>query len=724
MREIKIVLLLLLVFAFASEVTANENEVERLGGKDRFEVAVNVSKKGWTEAQTVYIVNFLAFADALSATPLAYQSDAPILLTHANSLTGVTKDELNRLQASKVVLIGGTGSISHNIVEDLQDMGIRDIHRIGGKDRYDVSANVANYVHSTEQAVIATGMTFADALSIAPYAARNGYPILLTRKSDIPAPIAHYINDKTITSTIIMGGEGSVGKEVASKLPKPERIGGSDRYAVAANLIKEKNLPSEKAYIATGLSFADALTGSVLAAKENTPILLTRSDVLPDDTKNIIEEKNISNYLILGGPASVREEVLNPYSDALIIDNQHPIEGYGAKPSYSPGETIELKVHTLQPTFSIEVKRFGEKESIVFEDAEIKGTKQNYRKYAYKSGADWTTSYSLKVPTDWKSGMYGARIYDDSGKEFYIMFTIRNSSNPKPKLAVLANTFTWEAYNRWGGGSFYGYKIEDGTGRTNAQILNFQRPNPQINPYEDSIHLPYAEKFLLSWLEKNGYAYDVISEYDLHHHPEILQEYETLALNSHSEYWTTGMYDEFEAFLKKGGNVLNLSANSIYWKVAVKENQIEVRKDKGFHTLTKEKGGLWRDLARPESKYLGVAYNHLGYGTYTPYKVEKPNHWIFKNTGLKTGALIGESGINGRGAAGGETDKITPYTPKNFVRLAKGLNPILGGSDMIYYDTPNGGGVFSVGSLTFTGTLETDKDISQMVKNVLNHFNK
>ncbi len=724
LKKVKILFLLLFLLTLGSEASAQKNEVERLGGKDRFEVAVNVSQKGWAESQTVYLVNYLAFADALSATPLAYQDDAPILLTHANSLTSTTKDELIRLKSSKVVLVGGPASVSQKVVEDLNKIGIRDIHRIGGKDRYDVSANVANNLHIKDTAVIATGMTFADALSVAPYAARNSYPILLTRKSDIPASVSQFLKNKKFTSTIIMGGEGSVGKEVAGKLPNPERIGGSDRYAVAANLIRQKNLPTDEAFVATGLSFADALTGSVLAAKENNPILLTRADSMPVDTKKIIEEKNIKNYILLGGPGSVQEEILNDYSDALIIENNHTIEGYTDKPSYSPGQTIDFKVHTLQPTFSLEVRRFGKEDSVVFEKVELKGTKQNYRKYSYKYGARWATSYSFQVPSDWKSGLYGARVYDQSGEEFYIMFTIKNSSSTKPKIAVLANNFTWESYNLWGGGSFYGYKINDGTNRKYAQILNFQRPNPRINPYEDSIHLPFAEKFLLSWLEKNGYSYDVISEYDLHHQPGILQQYETLALNSHSEYWTTEMYNGFESFLNKGGNVLNLSANSIYWKVAVKGDQMEVRKDKGYHTLTNEKGGLWRDLSRPESKHLGVAYNYLGYGTYTPYKVERPDHWIFKNTGLKTGELIGETGVNGRGAAGGETDKITPHTPKNFVRLAKGQNPNQGGSDMIYYDTPYGGGVYSVGSLTFTGTLESDKDISQIVKNVLNHFHK
>ncbi|TLS35587.1 N,N-dimethylformamidase beta subunit family domain-containing protein [Pseudalkalibacillus caeni] len=724
MGKLKIVPIILLLFLFGFVSKADASEVERHGGKDRFEVAVHVSQKGWSGSDTVYLVNYLAFADALSATPLAYQSHAPILLTHPDRLTAATKDEINRLKASKAVLVGGTGSISQNVVQDLNTMGIKDIHRIGGKDRYEVSANVANNVNTKDKAVIATGMTFADALSVAPYAARNSYPILLTRKNVIPAPVAQYLNNKKFSSSIIMGGEGSVGREVAANLPDPERIGGADRYAVAANLIRVKNLPTDQAFIATGLTFADALTGSVLAAKEYSPILLTRPEILPGDTKKIMVDKAIKNYVILGGPASVREEILNKYADALIMDNTHSIEGYTDKPSYARGETIEFKVHTLEPSFSIEVLRFGKEDTVLFKDSGITGAKQNYRKYDYKEGADWQTTYTLKVPSTWKSGLYAAKVYDESGKEFYIMFTVKNASSIKPKIAVLANIFTWEAYNSWGGGSFYGYKIDDGTGRRFAEILNLHRPNPRINPYVDSIHLPFAEKFLLSWLEKNGYAYDVISEYDLHHQPAILQQYDTLALNSHSEYWTGNMYDGFVSFLNKGGNVLNLAANNIYWKAVLKGDQIEVRKDKQNHTLVNERGGLWRDLGRPESRYLGVAYNYLGYGTYTPYKVQNPNHWVFKNTGLKTGDLIGEVGVNGRGAAGGETDKITPYTPENFQRLAKGLNPDLGGSDMIYYDTPNGGGVFSVSSLTFTGTLETDREISQIVKNVLNHFNK
>jgi hypothetical protein len=43
----------------------------RYSGQDRFEVAGNIASSGWATADTVFVVNYLAFADALSATPLA-----------------------------------------------------------------------------------------------------------------------------------------------------------------------------------------------------------------------------------------------------------------------------------------------------------------------------------------------------------------------------------------------------------------------------------------------------------------------------------------------------------------------------------------------------------------------------------------------------------------------------------------------------------------------------
>ena len=101
-----------------------------------------------------------------------------------------------------------------------------------------------------------------------------------------------------------------------------------------------------------------------------------------------------------------------------------------------------------------------------------------------------------------------------------------------------------------------------------------------------------------------------------------------------------------------------------------------------------------------------------------------------------TGDLIGEEGINGRGASGWEMDTaivgnaaagvVVTATgaddrgapPANLVILSRGTNPGFG-ADMTFYETPGGGGVFSVGSISFVGSLIGDASLQQIVRNVL-----
>lgn len=298
------------VLFFNSSVVANEiNSFERIDGKDRFEVAVNLSQKGWGNgADTVVIGFYNAYADALAAGPLAYHLNAPILLTHSDRLTEVTKKELIRLHPKKVIIVGGPGSVSDSVLNEVRNL-TSSVRRISGQDRFEVSANIAKELPVNSSAIIAYGLNFPDALAISPYAAMNGIPILLTRTDSIPAETRNALNNRRVANTIVVGGEGSVGSVVHNQLPNPLRIGGNDRYAVAANVIKQLGMDSRKSYVATGATFADALTGSVLAAKEGAPILLTRADQLPNQTIQIIKEKNINSFTILGGTGSINEQI-------------------------------------------------------------------------------------------------------------------------------------------------------------------------------------------------------------------------------------------------------------------------------------------------------------------------------------------------------------------------------------------------------------------------------
>ncbi|MDB5336112.1 MAG: hypothetical protein JWN70_1731, partial [Planctomycetaceae bacterium] len=74
------------------------------------------------------------------------------------------------------------------------------------------------------------------------------------------------------------------------------------------------------------------------------------------------------------------------------------------------------------------------------------------------------------------------------------------------------------------------------------------------------------------------------------------------------------------------------------------------------------------------------------------------------------------------GASGHETDKISPSSPANVIRLAHGLNPDRGGADMTIYETATGGSVFSTGSITWISSLLVDEPVSQITANVLRTF--
>lgn len=315
MREkTKIYILLVLLFAILIPSKQTEAAVtsQRLDGANRFEVAVNVSKNGWpTGANTVILANYLAFADALAATPYAFKENSPILLTHSDKLTPESKTEIRRLNPSKIVIVGGPGSVSEAVVRDLKAAGFGNIERIGGQDRFEVSYNLAQKIGSASTAVVANGLNFPDALSIAPYAAKNGFPILLVRNNELPGLIRDSISKLNIKNTIISGGEASVGKGVESNLPAPQRIGGKDRFEVSANIVNTLETSPTKAFIATGMTFADALTGSVLAAKQGAPLLLVHPTSAPSFVQSTIQTKNISDFVILGGTASVPKKTFN-----------------------------------------------------------------------------------------------------------------------------------------------------------------------------------------------------------------------------------------------------------------------------------------------------------------------------------------------------------------------------------------------------------------------------
>lgn len=289
-------------------------DVSRLSGSDRYETAVEIATSDWGyAADEIILTTGQDFPDALAAGPLAYQLDAPILLTTKNSLPPSVVKYLHRSDISKVTIIGGTGVVSTQVEDYLKnEFGVQ-VERIAGKDRFDTAAKISERLTNffgEQTAYVVNGRNFPDALSIAPVAASQGAPILLTETNTIPTATATKL--KMYTDTFVIGGKGAVSDTVLKQLQNPTRISGSDRYetsAKVADYFYDPSLGMNMAYVATGSNFADALTGSVSASYYSAPLLLTPTNSLHTSVKTFAEKNDILWFTILGGKSAVNDDV-------------------------------------------------------------------------------------------------------------------------------------------------------------------------------------------------------------------------------------------------------------------------------------------------------------------------------------------------------------------------------------------------------------------------------
>ncbi|HBI57399.1 MAG TPA: hypothetical protein DDY38_11285, partial [Firmicutes bacterium] len=154
-------------------------------------------------------------------------------------------------------------------------------------------------------AVLAYGMNFPDGLAAASYAARNGWPILLTDIDRLPESSRIALEGKDV---VVAGGEAVIGQAVIDELGGAvTRISGPNRAATSVELARFFRPGADKMYIATGYDFADALTGAVLAAKEDSGLLLV-STVVSGTVQDYLQELD-SNLVILGGTGAVSKGV-------------------------------------------------------------------------------------------------------------------------------------------------------------------------------------------------------------------------------------------------------------------------------------------------------------------------------------------------------------------------------------------------------------------------------
>lgn len=294
--------------------TSSANTVSRLQGNDRYETAIAISQHGWRRAHTVIIVNANGFADALAGAPLAQALNAPVLLAGISSGNRKTLREIDRLGAKNVIILGGEQAVSKSFEDSVKARNLS-VERIAGSNRYDTANRIANRVigiTKSSRAILVSGEDFADAMSVAPFAAREGIPIYLTR----PNSLASQVRDatETIKNWTVIGGfaavDGSVGRQLSNRSHSYRRIDGANRYETNRNVIRHYGIQSTEVFVATGREHMDALSGSVLAAQRGTGVMLfnNNSSVIKSGTA-FLTEQALNQVTLFGGKAALSERV-------------------------------------------------------------------------------------------------------------------------------------------------------------------------------------------------------------------------------------------------------------------------------------------------------------------------------------------------------------------------------------------------------------------------------
>ena len=292
--------------------TTTEN---RVSGNDRIQTAIEISKKYFGHADTVIVVDSNNYADAITASVLSKLMNAPILLTDTHKLDTRVAAEIERLGAKDVIIVGGHNSVADSVKAELKAYDEDSVERIWGNDRYETSAQVARRIVGITgkkgHAVIASGEVFADALAVGPYAAQQGYPILLVQAKNIPTSINKALKDLGIKNVTIAGGLNTVSKSLENPLPNVvERLQGKSRYETAIAIAQSKFPQAKEAFLVNGEQWMDALVIAPVGGIMSKPILLTPSNNAPQSLKDYLIKSEIERLTAVGGNRMVSEQVL------------------------------------------------------------------------------------------------------------------------------------------------------------------------------------------------------------------------------------------------------------------------------------------------------------------------------------------------------------------------------------------------------------------------------
>lgn len=367
--------------------------------------------------------------------------------------------------------------------------------------------------------------------------------------------------------------------------------------------------------------------------------------------------------------------------------------------SYDPGDTVVFHSSTQAPQWSLEVILDGLNPTTVFQQDALEGRFQTVPKDVYRAGCGWPESLRWTIPADARSGFYKvvSRCRRPDGGDYvqHHFFVVRPTVDTQTaKLLMILPTSTWMAYNDWGGASSY-IGIAGDDGNSASPELSLLRPwtrgmvwlpegAPRIcaEPVPDPLTMPryhpkdwawshgfgyffaasgwaQYDRHFVTWAQREGIAFDMITQTDLHYRPKILERYRAVVIVGHDEYWSHDMRTSIDRFVEAGGKLARFGGNFM-WQVRMEDGGTRqvcykskaktddpVRDTDRKHLLT----GAWESAAVNWPGATTVGVNGLqgiyaSWGGFAPrgskgFTVYREGHWVFHGTQLGYGDVFG-----------------------------------------------------------------------------------
>lgn len=206
----------------ADLTNAGYNIAARLCGSDRYATSAAVyrhivAKVGYR--RDVFVVRGDAFADALSASPIAWYNTMPVLLVRPTAAPASILSAIHDLEPLQFYLVGGEGAVSSKLLD--QFVAVRQVAmysgRFAGSDRYATAAAVAEaWGRPFDYLGVTCGTNFPDALGGGVVCGARGAALLLTPPTYMAASTKSVLaaNAPYLWQVQVFGGPAAVSNAV------------------------------------------------------------------------------------------------------------------------------------------------------------------------------------------------------------------------------------------------------------------------------------------------------------------------------------------------------------------------------------------------------------------------------------------------------------------------------------------------------------------------------